>query len=159
MTRFPVLGATVELGVQTEALVGAIPLCRPSKAKRIRELLPSGTELVILQIRSAHGWLGLSLPELKGRLVGVASEWPEFVETARTMLVAAGLAPEELILRDARQARWSRGLEEAAAILCDAHTATSSALPKKPKRVVFPLLADEARDALRRIAATAGVAD
>jgi hypothetical protein len=145
--------------VKPEALVGAIPLCRPSKAKGIREALPSGAELVILQIRSAHGWLGLSLPELKGRLVGVASVWPEFVETARTMLVAAGLAPEELILRDARQMRWSRGLEEAAAILCDAHTAKLPGLPKKPKLVVFPLLADETRDALRRIAGSAGVAD
>jgi DNA-binding transcriptional regulator YhcF (GntR family) len=161
MTDFPAVGASVEDGVKAEALLGAIPLCRPSKAKGIREALPSGVELVTLQIRSAHGWLGLSLAELKGskskaRLLGVVSGWLEFVEIARTMLVAAGLEPEELILRDTRQRGWSRGLEEAAAILCDAHPATLPGLPKNPRLVVFPLLADAARDALRRVAASAG---
>ncbi len=164
ITSFPALGASIEDGVTTEALVGAIPLCRPSKTKAIREALPSGVELVTLQIRSAHGWLGLSLPELKGSagsarkagLLGVVSQWPEFVEIARTMLIAAGLEPEELILTDARQRGWNRGLEQATAILCDACTAHLPGLPRGPRLVVFPLLADDARDALRRIAASAG---
>jgi GntR family transcriptional regulator len=164
ITSFPALGASIEDGVTTEALVGAIPLCRPSKTKAIREALPSGVELVTLQIRSAHGWLGLSLPELKSSagsarkagLLGVVSRWPEFVEIARTMLIAAGLEPEELILTDARQRGWNRGLEQATAILCDACTAHLPGLPRGPRLVIFPLLADDARDALRRIAASAG---
>jgi GntR family transcriptional regulator len=156
ITAFPAAGTSVEEGILPKTLAGAIPLCRPSKAKGIREALPSGVELVTLQIRSAHGWLGLSLPELKGRLIGVASGWPEFVATAQTMLVAAGLDPETLILRDVRQPRWSRGLEQAAALLCDAHTAAMPGLPRTPQRVVFSLLADSAKESLRRYAEAAG---
>jgi hypothetical protein len=112
--------------------------------------LPAGVELVTLQIRSANAWLGPWLPSLKGKLIGVASAWPEFMTTARTMLIAAGLDPETIIYRDVRKPRWSRGLELANAIICDAHTAALSAFPKQAKPIVFPLLADSMRAELSR---------
>jgi len=72
----------------------------------------------------------------------VASAWPEFITTARTMLIAAGLDPETIIHRDVRKPRWNRGLEQTGAILCDAHTAILPAVPKQAKVIVFQLLAD-----------------
>jgi hypothetical protein len=75
----------------------------------------------------------------------VASAWPEFIITARTMLIAAGLDPETIIYRDVRKPRWSRGLELCNAIICDAHTAALPAFPKQPKPIVFHLLADSMR--------------
>jgi DNA-binding transcriptional regulator YhcF (GntR family) len=149
-TSFPAKGASLEEGTSVEALAAAIPVCRPSKTKIIRALLPPGIELITLPIRSANVWLVPWLPEMSGRLIGVVSHWPEFGEIARTMLVAAGLSPDTLILRDARQPRWSRGLDQAGAILCDAHTATLPNLPRKPRTIVFPLLADSARAELSR---------
>lgn len=150
MTSFPVTGATLEDCANLETLSAAIPLCRPSKAKAIRAALPSGIELITLQIRSANAWLAPSLAAFSGDLIGVVSHWPEFLEIARTMLVAAGLNPDTLVLRDARKARWQRGLEQASAILCDAYTATLPALPRKPQTIVFPMLADAARTELAR---------
>jgi GntR family transcriptional regulator len=150
MTSFPVIGAPVEACADPETLIGAVPLCRPSKTKLIRESLPSGVELITLQIRSANVWLAPWLPAPAGHLIGVVSHWPEFLSTARTMLIAAGLSPETLIFRDARQPRWSRGLDQATAILCDSFTATVPALPQKPHMIVFPLLADSARTELNR---------
>jgi GntR family transcriptional regulator len=148
MTTFPVRGASIEDCADAEILATAIPLCRPSKTKAVRAVLPAGVELITLQIRSANTWLGPWLPAMKGGLIGVVSHWPEFLTTAQTMLIAAGMDPDTLLFRDARKPRWSRGLDQAAAILCDAFTATLTGLPSKPKRIVFSLLADSARTEL-----------
>jgi DNA-binding transcriptional regulator YhcF (GntR family) len=146
----PVVGVSLGDCVRPEVLAAAIPLCRPSKAKVTRAVLPPGVELVTLQIRSANSWLGPWLPSLVGKLVGVVSAWPEFLTTARTMLIAAGLDPDSIIYRDARKPRWNRGLDESSAIICDAHTDTLSAFPKRTKAIVFPLLADTMRAELSR---------
>jgi DNA-binding transcriptional regulator YhcF (GntR family) len=142
MTKCPVMGVSLGDCVRPEFLTAAIPLCRPSKAKVTRSILPAGVELVTLQIRSANAWLGPWLPSLTGKLVGVASAWPEFLTTARTMLIAAGLDPETIIYRDVRKPRWNRGLEQSSAIICDAHTVNLPAFPKQAKPIVFPMLAD-----------------
>ena len=65
------------------------------------------------------------------------------------MLVAGGLAPEVLIVRDASKPRWQRGLDQVAAILCDSYTAGLPGMPEKPFRIVFPVLADSVRAVLR----------
>ncbi|MGA9670013.1 MAG: GntR family transcriptional regulator [Terracidiphilus sp.] len=150
MATCPVEGVSLGDCVRPEVLTAAIPLCRPSKVKVTRSALPAGVELVTLQIRSANAWLGPWLPSLTGKLVGVASAWPEFITTARTMLIAAGLVPETIIYRDVRKRLWNRGLELSNAIICDAHTATLPAFPKQAKAIVFHLLADSMRAELSR---------
>ena len=146
----PVEGIALGDCARPEVLAAAIPLCRPSKANVTRSVLPAGVELVTLQIRSANAWLGPWLPALKGQLIGVASAWPEFITTARTMLTAAGLDSETVIYRDVRKPRWNRGLELSTAIICDAHTAALPAFPKQAKPIVFPMLADANRAELSR---------
>jgi len=148
-TTWEVREASPESCRNRETLAAAIPLCRPSQAKLVRGVLPKGVELVTLPIRSPNTWLSPWLPAPAGHLVGVVSHWPEFLDGARTMLIAAGLAPEVLIFRDARKPRWRRGLEQATAILCDSFTAEAGSLPQKPHVIVFPLLADSASGLLR----------
>jgi len=147
-TSFPVVEASPEECARPERLLGAVPVCRPSKTALVRGLLPAGIELMTLQIRSANAWLSPWLPAPQGHLIGVASRWPEFLATAQTMLIAAGIPADSLVLRDARQARWRNGLDQVTAILCDAYTATLPQLPAKPHLLVFPLLADAARTEL-----------
>jgi DNA-binding transcriptional regulator YhcF (GntR family) len=149
---FPVQEASVDDCARPETLTAAIPLCRPSKTKMVRAALPAGVELITLPIRSANAWLAPWLPAPSGHLIGVASHWPEFLDTARTMLIAAGLQPEAIIFRDARQPRWHRGLDQATVILCDSYTVTLSAFPRQPHTIIFPLLADSAREDLNRYA-------
>jgi len=159
MTSFPASGASLEACGEPGTLAGAIPLCRPSKTKLVRGVLPAGVELITLQIRSAKGWLEPWLPawggSASGRMFGVASHWPEFLTTAQTMLVAAGLDPDSLILRDARKRGWQRGLDQTAGIICDAYTAGVAGFPAKPRKMVFLLLADAARAELERCVQTA----
>jgi GntR family transcriptional regulator len=86
--------------------------------------------------------------------VGIVSHWPEFLEGARTMLIAGGLPPEALLFRDARKANWPRGLEQTTAILCDSFTARLPGLPHKPFLIVFPLLAESVGALLREYSQT-----
>ena len=58
-----------------------------------------------------------------GGLIGVASRWPDFIEIARTVLEAAGVENDRLVLRNGTRPRWTRGLDQTAAIICDACTA------------------------------------
>ena len=150
MTTCPVEGVALGDCVHPQILAAAIPLCRPSKVKVTRSVLPAGVELVTLQIRSANAWLGPWLPSLTGKLIGVASAWPEFITTARTMLIAAGLDSETIVYRDVRKPRWNRGLEMATAIICDAHTASLPTFPRQAQAIVFHLLADSMRAELSR---------
>lgn len=144
-STWPVREATPEDCDQPETLAAAIPLCRPSQTELVRAALPKGVELVTLPIRSPTARLSPWLPVPSGHLVGIVSHWPGFLDAARTMLIAGGLPPEALVLRDARKPRWRRGLEEVSAILCDTFTASLPTLPSKPHLIVFPLLADSGR--------------
>ena len=142
LTTWPATGIAVEDAANPEATLAAIPLCRPSKIKMVRAVLPAGLELIPLQIRSANRWLDPELPRLKSKLIGVVSAWEDFREIARTMLAAAGVDPDLLVVRNPKRPRWQRGLEQTGAIICDAHTGAARELPKGPRVFVFSLLAD-----------------
>jgi DNA-binding transcriptional regulator YhcF (GntR family) len=90
ITTCAVEGVSLDDCIRPGILTAAIPLCRPSKVQVTRSALPAGVELVTLRIRSANAWIGPWLPSLSGKLIGVASAWPEFIDTARTMLTAVG---------------------------------------------------------------------
>ncbi|HEY6448054.1 MAG TPA: GntR family transcriptional regulator [Acidobacteriaceae bacterium] len=146
----PVSGMSIEECKAGGCATAAVYLCRPSKAAAVRSALPAGAELVVLPIRSANQWLAPWLPAPSGHLVGIVSRWPEFLSIARTMLVAAGLPPDALLVRDARRANWERGLDQASVILCDSLTRTLPGIPSKPMLVAYPLLADNAQEEIAR---------
>ena len=148
ITSWPVTAISFDEAMRAGALDAAVPLCRPTKTDAVRALLPAGLELVTLQIRSATKWLGPELPSLKGRLIGVVSHWDDFRKIGRTMLEAAGVDAELLVVRDPRRPRWLRGLEQTGAIVCDAKTAANRALPNGPRIFVFPILSDAVREDL-----------
>lgn len=150
LEKIPVAGVSIEDCQSPGTLLAAVPLCRPSQADAIRAVLPMGVELITLQIRSARAWLDSWLPSLKGGLIGVASRWPDFVEIARTVLEAAGVEADRLVLRLATRPRWVRGLDQTAAIICDSRTAAGGKLPSGPRICIFPFLAESARAELSR---------
>jgi len=134
-----------------EALSRAVVCCRPSQERAVRSAVPAGIELVVLPITSANQWLLPWMPAPKGLLIAVASHWPEFLEKARTMLAAAGVPAEALLLCDARKPGWHRGVANASGVLCDLYTSSVEELPKGPQIVVFPLLAANAREMLSQV--------
>ncbi len=137
-------------GVQDcpKALEGSIPVALPNRLVAVRQALPDGTELLTLRFRSVVSSLGHWLPAPSGALVGIASRWPDFLKLARTMLNAAGFAPDALVFRDARKPNWKRGLKQTAAVLCDSVTAKE--LPTGCRAIPFSLLAESSIEELRR---------
>jgi GntR family transcriptional regulator len=131
-----------------EALDGSIPVVLPNRLAAVRQALPDGTELLTLRFRSVVSSLGHWLPAPSGTLVGIASRWPDFLKLARTMLNAAGFAPDSLVFRDARKPNWTRGLKQTAAVLCDSVTALE--LPTGCRAIPFSLLAEPSIEELRR---------
>jgi DNA-binding transcriptional regulator YhcF (GntR family) len=130
-----------------EAIQGAVVVALPSKARVVRQALPLGTELLTLQVRSVPSTLSGWLPAPSSALVGIASRWDNFLEMARTFLIAAGFESDALLFRDAKKLDWQRGLEQAEAVICDSVTASDLL---RAKRVIrFQLLAESSLTELR----------
>jgi GntR family transcriptional regulator len=126
---------------------GGMPVVLPNRAPPVRQLLPPGTELITLQVRSVPASLAGYLPAPSGALVGVASRWPEFLKVARVVLNAAGFHPDSLVFRDAREPHWERGLKQTAAVVCDLLTAAE--LPDGCRAIPFSLLSEASITELR----------
>lgn len=152
------MGRTVALPVKScdllkddlgEATQGAIAVVLPSRAGAVRQALRPGADLVTLQVRSVPSTLAGWLPAPSSAMVGIASRWDKFLQMARTFLIAAGFESDALIFRDARKPGWQRGLEHAAAVICDSVTAAD--LPgTTPVVIPFQLLSESSVTKLRR---------
>jgi GntR family transcriptional regulator len=127
---------------------GGVPVVLPNRVATARKVLPAGTELLTLQVRSVPASLAGYLPAPSGALVGVASRWPEFLRVARTVLNAAGFHPDGLVFRDAREANWQRGLKQTAAVICDFLTAAE--LPSGCRAIPFSLVSESSIAELQR---------
>ena len=140
----PVLGCSPADCCKPGLLDGSMPAVLPSKAAAVRKLLPSGNELTTLQVHPVtaelESYLKRYMPDHSTDLVGIASRWADFQRIGQTMLVAAGLAPECLLVRDAARPGWKRGLEAAAAVVCDA--AIAQELPAGCHAIIFRLLGE-----------------
>jgi DNA-binding transcriptional regulator YhcF (GntR family) len=123
----PVAGCAPDECGDTALLEGSLPVVLPSKAAAVRKLLPAAVALTVLQVHpvgpSLQAHLQRYMPAKAGLLVGIVSRWGEFQRIARTMLIAAGIAPETLLVRDATRPGWKRGLDATVGVVCDAVTA------------------------------------
>ena len=146
--QFGVAGCGLEECRSSDLLVNAVPVVLPSKAAKVRKMLPDGSDCITLQVRSVTQSLALAPKAKPEMLIGVASRWPGFLKSARTMLVAAGFDTDSLIFRDARKPGWERPLRETTAVVCDALTATR--LPKPLRAIPFALLSEASLEELRR---------
>lgn len=146
--KLPVEDSAADASKLPHLLDGSVPVALPGTANSIRAGLPPGTDVLVLQIRSVPVSLADWLPAPSGALVCIASRWPGFLKLSRTMLAAAGFHADALIFRDTRKAGWERGLQQAAAIVCDSVTAQET--PNPCRIVSFPLLSDSSLAELHR---------
>jgi DNA-binding transcriptional regulator YhcF (GntR family) len=149
----PVAACTPDEYSNAKLLERSIPVTLPSKAAMVRELLPTGTVLTVLQLNPVASALEANLlrylPEHAADLIGIASRWSEFQRIARTMIVAAGIKPENILVRDGTRQGWKRGLESTSGVICDVVMAQQ--LPKKCFPMVFRLLNESAIAQLRAV--------
>jgi DNA-binding transcriptional regulator YhcF (GntR family) len=137
----PISGCAFDECAAAEMLAGSMPVVLPSKAAAVRKLLPAGTELTTLQVHPVatelQTYLQRYLPEHGNDLIGIASRWSEFQRIGKTMLVAAGLSPESLLVRDPTKPGWKRGLEATAGVVCDSVTAMELPAGLFPMRFIL----------------------
>jgi len=149
-TKVPAIGVDLEDCSRTDLLTGAQPVAMYSQIEAVRAALPPGADLLALRSRSIpESLLGQTRPAT-GALVAIVSRWPEFLRWARAILVAAGLDPDALSFRDARERGWQRGLKSAALVVTD--SLMFRKLPDSCKVLLFKILSDSSLDELRRLA-------
>ena len=153
--ELPMSGCTPEECVDAGMLAGAMPIVLPSKAAMVRALLPPGTQLTTLRVHpiapELQVYLKRYLPQKLGSLVGIASHWTEFQRFAQVMLVAAGLPADTLLVRDANESGWERGLEETVGVVVD--SVTERELPAGVHPMRFTLLDADGMAQLRAMEA------
>jgi DNA-binding transcriptional regulator YhcF (GntR family) len=137
--RLPISGCSPDALKSPEAVCGTMPLCLPNRTEMVRALLPTESALTTLHLQAIAPSLASYLPAPPGALIGIASRWSGFQRIAQTFLIATGIPPESLLIRDATEPDWKRGLEQARAVLCDA--ATEPTLPKTRRPIVFRFIA------------------
>ncbi len=113
----------------------------------VSKLLPSSAECVFLQARSAAASMAGETRPTDEELIAVASGWDDFLMMAKTMLVAAKLDPETILLRSTREENWRKGLLSAAMIICDSLAAKK--IPGHKNVRVFRLVADDSVEELK----------
>jgi len=144
----PVRGCDIEGASSSKILEGAIVVVLPRKAAALRQVLPVNADVHVLQVRSANNELGKYLPASPDVLIGIASRWDEFLEIARTMLIAAGFDSDRLLLRDGKKLSWQKGLDQTEGVVCDSLTAVT--LNKKLHAIPFRLIAESSLQDLKR---------
>jgi hypothetical protein len=118
-----------------------------SRTTPVRAALPSGIPHHFLPLRSVPEYLQGQPRPSADALIAIASSSPEILRRARTILAAAGLDPDALEFRDAREDGWKNGLSLFQFIITDAVTAGK--IPKTCVKRVFRVLSDASIDELQ----------
>lgn len=119
------------------------------KAK-IQQILPSDRNCVFLKSRSVADSMVDQPRPTREKLIGVVSGWRQFLLMAKTILLAANIDAESLLIRSTNEAEWKKGLDLAEMIICDSLTAAE--IPNDERVRVFRLISDESVSDLRQFA-------
>jgi len=154
-----ILTAEIEAGTETRVrgtgiddwqdsvLEGAAPVAMYSQAQTVRALLPPGIECLLLHSTSVVERLQGEQAPPRDTLLALVSRWPRFLELARAILIAAGIDPEAMDLRDARRTSWKKGLSAASLVITDSLIA--SQFPDLRNARVVRLISDASLTELR----------
>jgi GntR family transcriptional regulator len=137
------------------ALTGSAPVALYTHAETVRAAMPAHLEWTLVHTRSIpEAVAGQRKPEAD-ELVGVASRWPDFLRWARAFLAAAGIDPDAMSFRDAREKGWQKGLRTNAFVITDALTARQ--LPEGCTARVFRIISDASLNELRALVGQMGI--
>jgi DNA-binding transcriptional regulator YhcF (GntR family) len=128
-------------------LTGAAPIAMLRQAEVVRSSLPRDTYLITLRSRSVSESLQGEKPPPADALIAIVSCWPEFLRWSHMILVAAGIDPNALSFRDAREKGWEKGLRSTAFVITDSLMARH--LPAGCAARVFRVVSDSSIAELR----------
>jgi GntR family transcriptional regulator len=114
----------------------------------LQNVIPSGKICVFLNSNSVAGSMTGQERPAKEDLIAVVSGWERFLLLSKTILLAAEIDSESLMVRSTAEPDWRKGLESAAMIICD--SLTSKSLGNYEKVRIFPLIAQESLENLKK---------
>ena len=114
----------------------------------IKSVLSSDKNCVFLNLRSVSDSMKDQQRPSSEDLIAVVSGWGKFLLLSKTMLVAAQIDAENLIVRNTKDSDWHNGLSSAAMIICDSLTAKK--LENFQNVRSFHLIADESIEQLKQ---------
>lgn len=118
------------------------------EAANIKSVLPPDKNCVFLNLRSVSDSMKDKQRPSPDELIAVVSGWEKFLLLAKTMLVAAEIDAESLIVRHTKDSDWQSGLSAASMIICDALTAKK--LGNRSALRPFYLISDESLEHLKQ---------
>lgn len=116
---------------------------------KIRQIVSEDTTCIFLKARSVADSMKDERRPTTEDLIAVVSGWEKFLWMAKTMLVAAHIEPECLIIRSTKQPHWKNSLNQASMIICD--TVTAGHFPDDKRVRAFQLVSDESLDELKQL--------
>lgn len=132
------------------SLIGAVPVVLYGHLEAFGDQVKPETDLIVLHSGSVvESFRGETKPR-RDALIGIVSRWPEFLRWSRTLLVAAGLDPDALSFRDARERGWEKGLRSAAFVITDSLMAPR--IPAGCEIKLFRIIADRSIKEIREYA-------
>ena len=140
-TALEVAGAPLDNLEKLVAKSGASFAAMFDEKTKIGALLPPEKNCVFLKANSAASSMKGETRPTPADLTAIVSGWDNFLVLAKTMLVAANIEPESLLIRSTRDENWRKGLHAASMIICDSLTAKD--LPDLPNVRPFRLIAED----------------
>ncbi|HMF55358.1 MAG TPA: GntR family transcriptional regulator [Pyrinomonadaceae bacterium] len=129
-------------------LVGAMPVALYTVAEKVRASLPTEAPCLILRLSSVPASMkGERLPP-PDALIVIVSHWEDFMKWTRTILVAVGIDPNAISMRNANEPRWEKGLRSAYVVITDSLAARK--LPLDLNKRVFHIIADSSIEELKQ---------
>lgn len=117
---------------------------------KIENVLPADKIRVYLKARSVSDSLADKARPAANDLIAVVSGWEKFLVWSKTILVAANVENDSIILRFTDEKNWQKGLRNASLIICDALAANN--FPGDARVRIFRAIADKSIRDLQEIA-------
>ncbi len=108
---------------QTHQNSDAIIAAMIDEKPKLEKLISSAGTIISLTARSVPDSMTGEKRPSENDLIAVVSGWKKFLLWSKTILLAAQIEPESLILRATDEENWRSGLNSASLIICDSLTA------------------------------------
>ncbi|HTU34756.1 MAG TPA: GntR family transcriptional regulator [Candidatus Acidoferrum sp.] len=150
------IAGQVEVAVETAselegaaAFDGAVVVALPTRAAKLRRMLPDGILFVPLRLHSVRESLESETRPGRDVVISIVSRSPEIRYWARAMLIAVGLDVEALCEIDAAKPNWRDRVAGGGLVVTD--TVTSREIPANCRTRIFRIIADSSLNHLRQL--------
>lgn len=148
-TNAGVSGISFEDFKQNFQEIDGLFIALSDEEEKIKSVLPTEKHCIFLKTNSVIEAMKDETRPTEDSLIALCSGWENFLLMAKTMLVAAKIDADSIILRQTSEANWQRGLENVSMIICD--SLTKKKLSNQENVRPFSLIAESSLNDLKSL--------